>query len=149
MGEENSANAANSSRFRGNRSCHRGLDKLNVKDNYNCSDQIYTSNRTCMYIKHIGQSIIRTPYRDLKVNNVLHVPQASKNIASVQCIAFDNNVFFELHLMSSLSRIGSRGKPFCTTELEVSILFHASRLLLLANKFSTPTKIPLLDGMLA
>jgi hypothetical protein len=102
-----------------------------------------------MYIKHIGQSIIRIPYRDLKVNNVLHVPQASKNLASVQRIAFDNNIFFELHLMSSLSRIGSRGKPFCTTELEVSILFHAARLLLLANKFSTPTKNPLLDGMLA
>jgi hypothetical protein len=37
------------------------LDKLIMKDNYSGSDQIYMANGSGMYIKHIGQSIIRTP----------------------------------------------------------------------------------------
>jgi hypothetical protein len=50
-----------------------------------------------MNIKHIGQSIIHTPYRDLSLSHVLHVPQASKNLASIHCITFHNNIFIELH----------------------------------------------------
>jgi hypothetical protein len=96
MGEEKSANSANSYGVDMNWYADSGatdyvtgeLHKLTMKDNYNGSDQIYTANRSGMYIKHIGQSIIRTP---------LHVPQASKNLAYVHHIAFDNNVFFSLH----------------------------------------------------
>jgi hypothetical protein len=88
MGEEKSVNAANSYGVDSNWYADLGatdhvtgeLDKLTVKDNYNGSDHIYTANRSGMYIKHIGQSIIRTPYCDLKQNNVLHVPQAHKKI---------------------------------------------------------------------
>jgi hypothetical protein len=50
-----------------------------------------------MHIQHIGQAVIRTPYRDLTLNPVLHVPKASNNLAYVHRIASDNNVFFELH----------------------------------------------------
>jgi hypothetical protein len=50
-----------------------------------------------MHIKHIGQSVIRTPYRDLKLNHILNVPQASKNLASIHRITSDNVIFFELY----------------------------------------------------
>jgi hypothetical protein len=50
-----------------------------------------------MHIKHIGHSTIHTPYHDLHLNNILHVPQSSKSLASVHQITSDNNVFFELH----------------------------------------------------
>jgi hypothetical protein len=50
-----------------------------------------------MHIKHVGHAIIRTPYHDLRLNHILHVPQSSKNLASVHKITSDNNVFFELH----------------------------------------------------
>jgi hypothetical protein len=50
-----------------------------------------------MHIAHVGNSIIRTPHCNLKLTKVLHVPQASKNLASIHRITSDNNVFFELH----------------------------------------------------
>jgi hypothetical protein len=104
MGEEKSANLANSYGVDTNWYADSGatdhvtgeLDKLTMKNNYNSNDQIYMANGSGMYIKQIGQSIIHTPLCDLKLNNVHHV-QASKNLASIHHIAFDNNIFFELH----------------------------------------------------
>jgi hypothetical protein len=105
MGEERCANAANSYGVDSNSYADSGatdhvtgeLDKLAIQDAYNGNDQIYTLNGKGMCIKQVGQSIICTPHRNLILNNVLHAPQASKNLASVHRIAFDNNVFFELH----------------------------------------------------
>jgi hypothetical protein len=105
MGEERSANATNSYGIDSNWYADLGatdhviggLDKLAVWDTYNGNDQIYTANDTGMCIKHVGQSIICTLHRNIFLNNVLHVPQASKNLASIHRIAFNNNVFFELH----------------------------------------------------
>ena len=37
------------------------------------------------------------PIRDLVLNRVLHVPEASKNLISVHKLAADNNVFLEFH----------------------------------------------------
>jgi hypothetical protein len=73
------------------------LDKLATREAYNGNDQIYTANGSGMHVKHIVHSIIYTPDRDLLIRDILHVPQASKNLASVHRIAYDNNVFFELH----------------------------------------------------
>jgi hypothetical protein len=73
------------------------LENLVVKDKYNGSDLIYIANDIGMHIKHIGHSVIHTPGHDLFLNNILHVPKSSKNLASVHCIASDNNVFFGLH----------------------------------------------------
>jgi hypothetical protein len=50
-----------------------------------------------MHIKHVGHAIIRFPHRDLKLNHILHVPQSSKNLASVHKITSDNNILFELY----------------------------------------------------
>jgi hypothetical protein len=105
MGEERSANAANSYGVDSNWYADSGaidhvtgeLDKLNVKDPYHGGDQIYTVSGSGMHVKHIGHSIICTPYRDLQLNNILHVPESSKNLAYVYQITYDNNVFFELH----------------------------------------------------
>jgi hypothetical protein len=72
-------------------------EKLVIRDKYNDTDQIYTASGSGMYIKHIGHSIIRTPDHDLSLNNILHVPKSTKNLASVHRIASNNNVFFELH----------------------------------------------------
>jgi hypothetical protein len=103
--EEKSANAANSYGVDSNWYVDSGttdhvtgeLDKLTIKDSYHGGDQIYTASGSGMHIKHIGHSIIHTPYRDLQLNNILHVPQSSKTLASIHQITYDNNVFFELH----------------------------------------------------
>ena len=50
-----------------------------------------------MEIKHIGHSIIRTPTRNLHLNNFLHVPHAQKNLVSAHRLALDNHAFIEVH----------------------------------------------------
>jgi hypothetical protein len=71
---------------------------LIVKDTYTGGDQIYTASGSGMHIKHVGHAIIHTPYRNLELKHVLHVPQLSKNLASVHKFTSNNNIFFELHL---------------------------------------------------
>jgi hypothetical protein len=50
-----------------------------------------------MHISHIGHSILRTPHSSLDLNNILHVPSASKNLLSVHKLTLDNDVFIEFH----------------------------------------------------
>jgi hypothetical protein len=38
-----------------------------------------------------------TPFHDLILNNILHVPTANKNLVSVHRLTLDNHVFLELH----------------------------------------------------
>jgi hypothetical protein len=58
---------------------------------------VHTANRSGMPINHIGQSTIYTHDRDLILKNILHVPNASKNLVSVHKFTYDNNIFFEFH----------------------------------------------------
>ena len=68
-----------------------------MREKYNGSDQIHVANGSGMEIKHIGQSVIYTPTRDLTLKHVLHVPEASKNLISVHRLATDNNAHLEFH----------------------------------------------------
>jgi hypothetical protein len=68
-----------------------------MKENYGGSDQVHAANGSGMMIKHIGHSIVSTSSRRLFLNNVLHVPQATRNLASVHRLTFNNDVFLELH----------------------------------------------------
>jgi hypothetical protein len=121
-----------------------------MKDTYHGDDQIYTTSGSGMHIEHIGKSIIRTPYRDLELNHVLHVPQSSKNLASVHRIASDNKMFFEVHLDFFLLRIGSRGKLFFKEGLmEVFTLYHAAPPHPLSNISFIVAKFRVLGGILA
>ena len=74
------------------------LDKLTMHEKYRGNDPIYTAaNGPSMEISHIGKSIIETPHTNLELNDILHVPNAAKNLLSVHRIALDNNVFLEFH----------------------------------------------------
>jgi hypothetical protein len=48
-----------------------------------------------MDIHHIGHSVIHTPTHDLHLNNILHVPQATKSLLSTSRLACDNHAFVE------------------------------------------------------
>jgi hypothetical protein len=50
-----------------------------------------------MRISHIYKSFVRTQNRDLVLNNVLYIPEASKNRVSVHCLTSDNHAFIEYH----------------------------------------------------
>jgi ribosomal protein S24E len=73
------------------------LNKLTVRDKYPGGDQVHTASGVGMDINQIGHSTLHTPSRDLVLKNILHVPQATKSLASVRRIAADNNVFLEFH----------------------------------------------------
>jgi hypothetical protein len=73
------------------------LDKLTIKENFGGHEQVHAANGAGMMIKHIGHSIVSTPSRSIHLNNVLHVPQATHNLASVHHLTSDNDCFLELH----------------------------------------------------
>jgi hypothetical protein len=73
------------------------LEKLTVRDKYKGGDQVHTASGSGMEIAHIGHSVIKTPYRNLHLKNILHAPQATKSLASVHKLAADNFAFLEFH----------------------------------------------------
>jgi hypothetical protein len=51
-----------------------------------------------MNISHIGHATIHTPSNhDIHLRNILHVPEAQKNLISVHHLATDNSAFLEFH----------------------------------------------------
>jgi hypothetical protein len=71
------------------------LENLTTREKYNGTNQIVTANGTGMNIHNVGHAIIHTPTCDLHLNNVLHVPSASKNLISVHRFSTENNASLE------------------------------------------------------
>jgi hypothetical protein len=71
------------------------LSKLSTQDKYKGHDRVHTADGSGMEICHIGHSILRTPNSSLHLSNILHVPDASKNLLFVNKLTLDNDVFFE------------------------------------------------------
>jgi hypothetical protein len=70
------------------------LEKLHVRS-LQQNEQIHTASGSGMDIHHIGNSVIHTPTHDLYLNNILHVPQATKSLLSTSRLACDNQAFVE------------------------------------------------------
>jgi hypothetical protein len=87
------------------------LDKLTIKEKYGGLDQVHTANGLGMPISHIGQFTIHTHDRDLILKNILHVPNAFKNLVSIYKFTYDNNVFFEFHHWYFLLKDRDTRKP--------------------------------------
>ena len=73
------------------------LEKLTVRERYTGGDQIHTANGSGMSIDHIGYATISTPDRNLHLKDVLHVPEATKDLISASKLALDNNTIVEIH----------------------------------------------------
>jgi uncharacterized membrane protein YgcG len=73
------------------------LEKLSMKEKYKGKDQIRAANGAGMNISHIGHAIISTPNSNLKLNRVLHVPAADKNLISVHRLTSDNHAYLEFY----------------------------------------------------
>ena len=53
------------------------LEKMTMHEKYQGQDQVHTAeNGPGMMISHVGKSIIKTPHRDILVDEVLHIPNA-------------------------------------------------------------------------
>jgi hypothetical protein len=86
------------------------LEKLHVRDRYNGNKQIHRASGSGMDIRHIGNSVIHTPTHDLHLNDIIHVPQASRSLLYTSRLTKDNNAFVEYWPDSFLLRIRTRGK---------------------------------------
>ncbi|WVZ75222.1 hypothetical protein U9M48_023301, partial [Paspalum notatum var. saurae] len=73
------------------------LDKLTSREPYTGDDQIHAANGKGMCISHIGKSILHSPNCNFSINNVLHVPSATKDLVSVHIFTSDNDVFLEFY----------------------------------------------------
>ena len=73
------------------------IDKLSFREKYAGRDKVHAANGSGMDIRHVGRSIINTPDKPLSLNNVLHVPKATKNLVSAHRLTCDNDVYLEIH----------------------------------------------------
>lgn len=74
------------------------LDKLTVKENYNCNDQVHAANGHGMHIHHIDHSKLPTsPSNSLHLKVILHVLSITSSLLSVRRFTLDNKVFIEFH----------------------------------------------------
>jgi nitroreductase len=64
---------------------------------YNGGDQVHAANGSGMEIDHIGYSVLHSPTGKIHLQNILHVPKASKSLVFVNRLTRDNNVFIEFH----------------------------------------------------
>ncbi|XP_022147537.1 uncharacterized protein LOC111016442 [Momordica charantia] len=71
------------------------FNNLVVGTEYLDSNQVQVGNGACFDIFHFGHSSFQSPTnRILHLNNLLHVPQITKNLISVSQFAKDNSIFF-------------------------------------------------------
>ncbi|KAF7831079.1 Retrovirus-related Pol polyprotein from transposon TNT 1-94 [Senna tora] len=70
---------------------------LQVKQPYDGEEQVHIANGSGLKISGIGFSKLLTNGSTLKLNQILHVPDVSKNLLSISKFAKDNNVYFEFH----------------------------------------------------
>ena len=71
---------------------------------------MHTASGKGMDITHIGNSIVKTPEKILHLNNVLHVPDASKNLVSVHRFTLDNKVLIIFYPYCFVVQIWQRGE---------------------------------------
>jgi hypothetical protein len=98
------------------------LDKLTTKDNYKGNDQILAANGTGVDICSIGHAIINTLSHTLHLNNVLHVPNASKNLIYVHRFSNDNHASLEYFPHHFLSSIWIRGRSFWKAHVKMAYI---------------------------
>jgi histone deacetylase 1/2 len=73
------------------------LEKLTVRDKYTGNKHVHAANGAGMEINHVGHSVLHSQNNQIHLKNILHVPQANKNLISVKRLACDNNAFLEFH----------------------------------------------------
>ena len=74
------------------------LANLNVRvDEYHGQEQICVGNGNSLPITHIGTTQLLSPSSSFKLHDVLHVPQISQNLLSIQKFTTDTHTFVELH----------------------------------------------------
>ncbi|GKA55347.1 hypothetical protein Tco_0754296 [Tanacetum coccineum] len=70
------------------------LEAMDNSEAYYGDDALHVGNGKGLPILHIGSSKVYSPQKMFSLKNILHVPQISNNLLSVQKFCHDNDVFF-------------------------------------------------------
>jgi hypothetical protein len=73
------------------------LEKLSFRNKYHGGDHVHAADGSGMGIANVGHCTVCSPSGVFQLKNVLHVPQANKNLCSVNRFTKDNHVYFEFH----------------------------------------------------
>ncbi|GKB96576.1 putative RNA-directed DNA polymerase [Tanacetum coccineum] len=73
------------------------LAAMDTSEAYYGDDALHVGNGKGLPILHIGSSKVYSPQKTFSLKNILHVPEISHNLLSVQKFCHDNDVFFEFH----------------------------------------------------
>jgi gag-polypeptide of LTR copia-type/GAG-pre-integrase domain len=71
------------------------LNAMNNAYSYSGPEVVHIGNGKGLQIAHKGSALLPTPFQTLKLQNVLHVPEMTKNLLSVSQLTSDNNVSVE------------------------------------------------------
>jgi len=94
------------------------LDKLSFQDEYRGGEYVHAANGSGMKISHVGHGFVHSPFRNIHLRNILHVPDANKSLVSVNRLARDNNALVEFHPDRFLLRNWRRGKQSLQARLK-------------------------------
>jgi transposase InsO family protein len=72
------------------------LENLHIQQPFQHNDEVAVGNGTGLTIESTGSSLIHTPTSSFQLNNILHCPQASANLLSIQKFCLDNSCYFIL-----------------------------------------------------
>ncbi|GJZ54390.1 putative RNA-directed DNA polymerase [Tanacetum coccineum] len=73
------------------------LEAMDNSEAYYGDDALHVGNGKDLPILHIGSSKVYSPQKMFSFKNILHLPEISHNLLSVQNFCHDNDVFFEFH----------------------------------------------------
>jgi gag-polypeptide of LTR copia-type len=78
------------------------LNNISTFIPYEGFENLHIGNGTGMKILHIGSSILTFPTRSVVLNDILHVPQFTKNLLSLSKLLHDNSLLIEFSPTSCL-----------------------------------------------
>jgi hypothetical protein len=72
------------------------LDNLQIQKPFQSTDMVAVGNGTGLAIEHTGSTLLHSPNSSFKLTNILHCPQVSTNLLSIQKFCVDNACYFVL-----------------------------------------------------
>ena len=77
-------------------SCYIRRENLTLQQPYHGNDSVTVGNGGGLQIANTGSSLFSTPKSNFYLHNILHCPQASSNLLSIQKFCRDNHCYFIL-----------------------------------------------------
>ena len=71
------------------------LGNLSISSDYKGKNKLCVGDVKALTISHVGSSLLSSKTQPLLLNNILHVPQITKNLISVSKFTRDNDVIIE------------------------------------------------------